>query len=209
MTLNANALVDLAEARAVLGFGADTSQDASVESVINRASDLAENVYCLRPLKQRTFTNLRIEGTRWPKLYPEAWPIDTVGTVTVSVNGAVQSLWKSEGDGDPALMDVQVYPDHFYRAEGWLPTGRVGRNVLVTYDGGYDPVPEDLKVGVLELIAKMWGSLEQQRPDFASMAGPGGSLQTLDGQWSGQSGVPWSLSRRTKEVFESYRRVRG
>ena len=56
----------------------------------------------------------------------------------------------------------------------------------------------------------MWGPLEQQRPDFASMSGPGGSMQTLDGMWPGQGDnvAPWSLSRRTKEVFESYRRVR-
>jgi hypothetical protein len=209
VALDPTALVTLAEARAVLGF-ATSEQDAEVEAVIHRATALAENDYCLRPLKQRTITNLRTSGPSGKHLYPEAWPIDPVATVSVMVNGVAQTLWKNEGDGDPDEKDVQVYRDHFYRPLGWAPTGATERNVVLTYDGGYEPVPEDLKVAVLECIQKMWGPLIQQRPDFASMAGPGGSLQTLDGQWSGQSGTGgiWSLSRRSKEVFESYRRVR-
>lgn len=209
MALSAIALVSLDEAKSALGID-DSSQDAAVESLVDQASALAENDYCRRPLKQRTLTNLRVAGPCQSRtLYPEAWPIDVAGTVAVAVNGTAQTLWKSESDGDPDLKDVQVYEDHFYRPHGWYPTGQTERNVVLTYDGGYDPVPEDLKVAVLELILKLYGPLTQQRPDFASMAGPGGSLQTLDGQWAGAAGTgPWSLSRRSKEVFELYRRVR-
>jgi hypothetical protein len=213
VALAANALVTMAEARTVLGISGSTS-DADVETMINRASDEAEHVRCMRPLKQRVITTLRVEGRCGPWLYPEwyegaAWPIDPVASVpVVIVDGVTQTLWKSEADGDPATKDVSVYPDHFYRALGWAPTGTTSRNVVLTYSGGYNPVPEDLKVAVLELIAKRWGPLQEQRPDFASMAGPGGSLQTLDGQWSGQSGSGgvWSLSRTSKEIFELYRR---
>lgn len=207
MALNPNALVSLIEARAVLGYGGDSSHDEALELVINRASDLAEHTYCLRPLKQQTYTDLRFRGTSWPEIRPRAHPIDTAAAVVVTLNGVVQTLWKSEADGDPDLMDVQVYPDLFYRAEGWASTGRTVRNVVATFDGGFDPVPEDLKVATLELITKLWGPLEQQRPDFASMSGPGGGLVTLDGQWSSVQSAEgvWSLSRRSKEVFESYR----
>lgn len=208
MALNANALLTIEEARAAFGL-TDSAHDGELERVINRASDLAENVYCHRALKQRTITALRVEGPRSGcHLYPAAWPIDPAGTVVVVVNGTTQTLWTAESDGDPDDFDVQVYPDHFYRAQGWAPTGQTRRNVVLTYDGGYDPVPEDLKVAAVELVLKLYGPTEQQRPDFASMSGPGGSLQTLDGQWAGSaSGTPWSLTRRSKEVFESYRRV--
>lgn len=211
MALSAIALVSVLEARGVLGIS-DSAQDAAVESMIERATAEAET-RCMRPLKQRTLTNLRVTGRCGTELYPEwypgaAWPINAAGTVAVSVDGVAQTLWKSESDGDPALKDVAVYPDCFYRAMGWNLIGTAARNVVLTYDGGFNPVPEDLKTAVLDLIAKRWGPMIQQRPDFASMSGPGGSLQTLDGQWSGQSGTAgsWSLNRLAKEVFEFHRR---
>jgi hypothetical protein len=212
VALSPIALVSVLEARDVLGI-TDSSQDAAVELMIHRATSEAEHARCDRPLKRRTLTNLRIAGRCGPYLYPEwyegaAWPIDLTAAISVTVNGVVQTVWKAEADGDPDTKDVQVYPDHFYRHLGWEPTGTTRRNVLLTYDGGFDPVPEGLKVAVLELIAKRWGPLTQQRPDIASMSGPGGSMQTLDGQWSGQSGTAgaWSLSRTSKEIFEIYRR---
>ena len=63
---------------------------------------------------------------------------------------------------------------------------------------------ESVSVAVPELPQSAL-SMQQQRPDFASLSGPGGSLVTLDGQYPGQGGTTFSLSRRSKEVFDSYR----
>lgn len=205
MALSAIALLTVPQAREALGIPA-SDQDEQVEYVINEASALAENTYCMRPLKQRMVSNLRVESPPGRRLYPELWPIAQGFGVTVSVNGTTQTVWASESDGDPDLKDVQVYEDHFYRSVGWNANGKTERNVVLTYVGGYGTVPDDLVTAMKELVQKMWGPLTQQRPDFASMAGPGGSLQTLDGQWAGTTGAgPWSLSRRTKEVFAYYR----
>jgi hypothetical protein len=209
VALSAIALVSVAEAKRALGIE-DSFQDAVVEDVIDKASALAETVYCHRPLKRRAVTDLRVEGPAYGRrLYPVIWPIDTAGLVTVAVNGVSQTLWKTEGDGDPGQKNVQVYPDHFYRAAGWSPTGSTERNVVLTYSGGYDPVPEDLQEAALEVILKIWGPIVKGMPELASYAGPGGSIQTLDGQWAGGTAITsYALSRRAKDVFDAYRMVK-
>jgi hypothetical protein len=204
MALSPVALVSLPEAYAALGATVG-SVDPTVEQLINEVTALAESVYCHRPLARRAITSLRVAGPLTSReLYPDAWPINTAAAISVTVNGQVQTVWRSEADGDPAAFDVAAFPTHFYRAAGWAPT-TIPHNVLLTYEGGYAPVPEDLKAAALELIQRMWGPLTQQRPEVAAYSGPGGSVQTLDAIRPAEA---YALSRRSRDVFVAYRHVR-
>jgi hypothetical protein len=210
MPLAANALVTLAEGANALGLTTPSSTDASVEMLINQASQLAETTYCMRQLRKRTKTNLRLEGPRschlHPQRYGEPAPIDVASPVTVSVDGVVQTVWKSEADGPPENFGVQVYEDHFSRYLGWSSQGRIAENVVLTYSGGYDlPVPQDLSEAILELIQKLYGKMINRLPDVASLAGAGVSMQTIDGQWGGSATPVYALSKGTRDVFNAYR----
>jgi hypothetical protein len=217
MALGPTALVSAAEAKAALQI-VDAADDATVDTVIMMATDLAENVYCLRPLKQRAFAAVRLAGPPGCSLYPPGGrpaanpqaitgPIDRTKPVTVLVNGAAQTVWRSEADGDPAGFEVEVYATHFYRAAGWSPiTGQSRQNVVLSFSGGYDPVPQDLKEATLEVIEKLWAPIRRGVLDLASVAAGGTSVQTLDGQWGGWAGViPYAISRRSDEIFKAYR----
>jgi hypothetical protein len=220
MALSSIALVTMVEARAALGMPSDASDDVNVEQVVNAASALAETVYCSRPLKARAYTNVRIAGPCHEKLYPLiadcdqqlAAPIDTAATVTIILGGTAQTLWKSEADGDPDAKDVAVFRDYFYRSGGWsttsgFPSG-VPRNVLLSYTGGLNPVPDDLKEATLELVQKLYPLLIQGRMDMASFSTAGGSVQTVEGAVGGAGVELWSLTPRARDVFKSYRLYR-
>lgn len=84
-----------------------------------------------RPLASRAFTNLRLTGGEDERLYVPAWPISASATVTLTVNGTAQTVWRAESDGDLDDFDVWVGSDdpfdertglrnHLYRESGWL-----------------------------------------------------------------------------------------
>jgi hypothetical protein len=204
MALNANALVSLAEAAAALGLLTPTD-DAITEPLVNQASQLAESTYTKRVLKKRTYTNLRLVGPMSQRLYAPTWPIDTAATITISVDGAVQSVWKSEADGDPAGFNVLAFPEYFSRYLGWRTGGVIAENVVATFDAGYATVPDDLKEAVLELVQKLYGPMVNRTQDVGSIAAGGTSMQTIDGVIGGVATSTYALSKRSRDVFDGYR----
>lgn len=181
MSLAANALISLARAKAFVNvMGA--SQDPALEGAINAASTAIES-YCGRPLKARTFTAERVPGPWSQRLFPFGritWPIDLTEAITITVDGQAQTVWRGEADGDPELFDVMARPDHFWRREGWYPTRGYADNVVLTYTGGYDPVPEDLQDACGYVVQRMWGlDQQQQLTGLATLTPPnavGGSV---------------------------------
>ncbi|MBI4637683.1 MAG: phage head-tail connector protein [Candidatus Rokubacteria bacterium] len=188
MAVAANALVSLTDAKSFLGI-IGTADDAKLEKVIDRASDLCEQ-YCRRPFKELTYTDLRRRGPNGRLLYPLHVPIKASGTITISVDGTAQSLWKAEADGDPALKDVIVAsdlwdslfsPNHFYRAAGWAALSTSNPyNVLLTYTGGFVTIPDDLQEGALEIIQKLWRDQSKAVQEVVSINTPGGGITLLD-----------------------------
>ena len=203
MALSAIALVSVEEVREVLGIN-DNSQDTKIERAIDEASAMIETEFCGgRTLKKRTFTDLRVEGPcQRRELYPDAWPIDVSGTIAISVNGTAQTVWTEEADGDPATFDVMAFSDHFFRRAGWAPYSGIRRNVVLTYDGGYDPVPKDLRSATVRFIRRRWGQRFQQMPDLASVTGAGGGFTAMDAGREISDASEWAEISR---VFEFYR----
>jgi gp6-like head-tail connector protein len=194
MTLAANALVTLEEAKAWLDITGAT-EDSRLETEINRASEAIEG-YCGRPLKAKDYTSIRLPVVESEKLYLKATPIDVSKTITVTLDGASQTIWKSETDGDPANFDVIVGSDdpvstvgrknHLWRSAGWSPgycSGWWGGHpyrIVLTYTGGLNPVPEDLKGACLYIVQKLWRDRSRGIADVQTVTLPSGSITILD-----------------------------
>jgi hypothetical protein len=219
--LNANALCTLNAAKAFIQPGGMTSaDDPRLEEVINRASSLIES-WCGRPFAKATHTD-RFRGPCSTDLFVSHTPIAVTQPITVTVNSIVQTVWRSEADGDPLLLtssaqvivmrscsDPTFTPDMLYRAAGWGGTSYpayVGpANVLLTYSGGfalsptagYPPVPSDLEEAALEVVKKIWNDQAKGLQDVTTVQMPSGSLNLFD------AGLP----RRAVEMLNPFRRL--
>lgn len=206
MALQANALVSAAEAKSFLNIQG-TSSDALLDSVINAASDMIEKELN-RPVKEASYTGVRLIGPKGPKLYLRASPINISQTFTVKMNETTQTVWKQESDGDPANFDVLVGTDapegplglrnHLYRASGWEASSNGHPyNVLVTYTGGYATVPTDLKDAALYVIQKLFRDRQKQLADVQTVTHPSGAITMFD----------LVLPRLALRLFNQYRWV--
>ena len=177
---------------------------------IAAVSALVESRY--RPLASMAYENLRLAAPAGCALYPPRAPIDVTATITLTINGVVQSVWTAEGDGDPTTFDVMVastvgdspfMPDSFHRRVGWGGdiygglTGWNPRPILLSYTGGFTPstLPADLKRAVLETVLTLYRDVQQGTVDLAATGAPMG-------------GTTWELPRwmpyRARQVFESH-----
>ena len=187
MPLDANALVTLQAAKDYLRV-TGTSDDAILELLINRASDLCET-WCLRPLKERTLTNVRLIGPCTPRLPLLAVPVNVAEPISVSVDGIAQLVWTAEADGDPADFDVVLAsyhpegsrgPDHLYRAAGWAGSSAQPYNVLLTYTGGFPTVPDDVQLGCLYIVQRLYRDVQKQLTDVVTVTTAAGGLTLFD-----------------------------
>lgn len=193
-------LVTVPEAKAFLNKVA-AADDPKVAALITRASNIIETL-TQRPLAWRAFTNLRLTGPRSRKFYPTVWPIDVTQSITIALDGIAQTIWRTEADGDPDQKDVVVCSDdpfdtrmgaqnHFFRWATWesalswgWEAGRYSRDVvgpglpfgqnrlLLSYTGGYKPIPEDLKQACCYLVQKLWRDQDRQLAGVATMSAP-------------------------------------
>jgi gp6-like head-tail connector protein len=189
MALKTNALISLQEAKDWLTI-TGSADDVKLEDEVNRASEALE-AYCNRPLKSATYTAVRMAGPCSPTLYLKATPINIASTLTVSVNGTAQTVWKQESDGDPATFNVLVGSDdhttvlgqrnHLWRSLGWCATTtKSPMNVLLTYTGGLSPVPDDLKGACFFVLQKLWRDRQRGLSDVQTVTMPSGSVTILD-----------------------------
>src|SRR5262245_6806943 len=183
--------------------------------MITEASRLLERLTD-RVLKQRLITT-RLTGPMGPKLYARAAPIEVDTTVApapvITIDGVVQTVWKTEADGDPATFNVVVASDnedevnglrnHFWRGSYWQPVscspGAVGRNILATYTGGFKRVPEDLKRACKYLLQKQWRDQSAQSAGFRLATNPiAGEIVPVN-----EPAIPFEV----RIVIDQYRRM--
>lgn len=173
VSIYAGALTVLADVKSRLKI-TDIAQDDFLQTLINAASRKIESI-AHRLLKQRTYTSVLFNGNGLQAFYGDplldplthslargegiqqlAWgrrletPL-SVPTV-ITLGGTAQTI----GD-DPAIFDVQVIAlgrpsglgDHLYRSSGWT---KGVNNVLITYQGGFSPIPEDLAEAAIQTV---------------------------------------------------------
>lgn len=204
MPLAANALVDLATAKAFLNV-VGAADDAKLETAINRASDRCER-YLGRRIKQTTYANRRYPAPLGQDLYLDHVPIDTTAAVTVSIDGVAQTVWRTEADGDPATKDIIVAPDSgesrlapykLVRTAGWPSSPSNPWNVLLSYTGGFATVPEDLQLACLYIVQRYWRDQQKQLADVTTVTLPSGNITLLD----------TVLPREARAILDLYRRT--
>ncbi|WP_018130709.1 head-tail connector protein [Effusibacillus pohliae] len=141
MALGPYALLTLVEAKDYLKIEpADTTEDALLERLIDRASSMLERKYG-RPLKERAFTDDVYNGSGDPYLVLRTYPV-TVTEVKI--------------DDVPILSTdyvVQLENGILVRRGIW-PEG-IG-NIKVSFTGGYQTVPDWLNAECLQLVADLY-----------------------------------------------------
>ena len=157
-TLVDYALVTVEEATAFL----TPSADVDVIDLINRATDYCEE-YCNRPLMAREFEDLRLPAQESPYLRLRVFPIDVEEDIVVYLDNVLQTVWKTEDDGDQEDFDVVVggdvpgVPNYLYRHCGWLTClWRTPNPIRLTYTGGFATAPGHLRDAAFLVIENVY-----------------------------------------------------
>lgn len=207
MPLTADALVTLAEAKAYLNHIGD-AEDAQIETAINKASDYVQSKLGWGPIKERTQT-WRLPSYDGCHLYAPIRPIKVTSTVTITLDGVAQTVWRSSADDPEAGKDVVVVssvpgssfcPDRFYRAAGWWGSGSSPEPIALTYTGGLASaalLPGRILEAFNLILGKFFRDEVHQNPDTISFSGPGGTVTRVD----------TDIPRRAREILEGDRRV--
>jgi lysophospholipase L1-like esterase len=139
-------LVTLAEYKAYAGI-TSTNQDAEINAIIPKASQL------VKTLCRRTFVDYvndnkeEVFAGGWSKLYLKEYPILAISSVEYSTDYGATYAELVEftdyvldmEDGSIASILYEDFPKHI-------------NGYKVTYTGGYETLPDDLKLAVLDLV---------------------------------------------------------
>ena len=210
MSLNANAIVTLAEAKEQLKVeNADTALDDTLTAYINEISSAVE-LYTKRKIVSQSIASEIHDGDGSSILYPRYFPIqqlsvessptDAQKLASVQYRNSPDSDWTdivSDIDhifldtGDDALRPfIELYQNFFYYGI---------RNIRIKYKAGYTTVPSDIKVLVLEMIQMRWNEAKRGN----DWLGQGNMNQSESG--NNYSTTLIELDKRWKRVLDRYR----
>lgn len=164
VSLNANALVTLALAKAELDIPTlTTSEDDRVTGFINTASQNIESI-CTRKFIQTTYTHFFDgSGTSYLKAYE--FPI-------ISVTSANLDDTRAFAGGtaiDPTTV-INLRDVIFARADGGFWHAYRPMNIKVVYVAGFDTaaIPSDLQQACLELVKVLYYTRNDRRTGLAT-----------------------------------------
>lgn len=139
-------LVTLAEYKAYAGI-TSTNSDAIINSIIPKVSQMVKTI-CRRTFVDYVNDNKEeVFSGGWSKLFLKEYPILSIGSVEASVDYGQTYTELVEftdyvldlEDGAIACINTDEFPKYI-------------NGYKVTYTGGYETLPEDLKVAVLDLV---------------------------------------------------------
>ena len=206
MPLNANALATLDDVKAYLNHTGD-AQDPQLEAAINKASAYMEGR--LGPLKERAQTWTLPPLEHGCRLYAPIRPIKVSATITITIDGVAQTVWKTSADDPQEGKDVVVCssvpgsnlcPDQFHRIAGWTSTGQQAEPIVLTMTGGFAnaaALPGQFLEAFQLIVAKFFRDEVHQNPDTISFATPGGSFTRID----------TDIPRRAQQILDYDRNI--
>lgn len=152
---------DTATGRARLGYpDTDTSHDADIDACMAVSLSLAER-YCDRRFQFKAGDVAKLLNVRTSAIRVYRWPIKQVVSITVpDANGNPQALTPYAVDEDTGTI---------YLRAGNAVGMAVSRDVTVTFDGGFDPLPDDLEFALWAIFDAVWAST----PGWGLPAGSG------------------------------------
>lgn len=139
-------LVTLAEYKAYAGI-TSTNQDAEINAIIPKASQLVKTI-CHRTFVDYVNDNKEeVFSGGWSKLFLKEYPVLSIGSVEASV------------DYGASYVELVEFTDYVLDLEDGAITciyatefPKYVNGYKVTYTAGYETLPEDLKVAVLDLV---------------------------------------------------------
>jgi hypothetical protein len=189
-------LVTVAIAKDELGISGAAS-DAKLTRYIAAASMAASN-YCNRVFPLETVTDTFDIGRARLQYHGEAslqatrWPV-------VDVTSVLENDVELVRDTDYRLDEASGL---FYRiTSGGLDRSWISTPVVITYNGGFDPIPADLQDAVLKMVNARWAA--RGRDPFAkSESIPGVRDVTF---WIPTGSEAGNMTPDVLDVLESYR----
>jgi hypothetical protein len=144
------ALITLDQAKAALGIdAADTSQDIALTQQIDQVSRAINN-HCDRIFAQQGYTDQFRYVYNWlaagEPLQMRQFPI---AVATVTEDGAAVGSASWEADAERGAL---------YRLDGTAISSWAGITIVVAYDGGFDPIPDDVQGAALEWLTGRWAA---------------------------------------------------
>lgn len=185
--LSLDALTTWETAKSMLGF-ADNQQSA-VEFLINAVSATANRISSRR-LKARDY-DLRLNGTGRDIIVLPEYPIIALSKVYIDDNRE----FPPESEIDPNMISIDADGGIVRLTNMNFPVG-IG-NIRIIAKLGYNPVPQDLELAVLEAISYNRRRLESGTTGMRQVSVDG----TVTSQY--ELGLPLSI----REVFEGYRSI--
>lgn len=140
-------LITLAEYKAYVGI-TSTNQDTEIKALIPIASQMCKT-YC-----RRTFVDyvndakIDVSSSGQDRVYLQEFPVLAVGSVEYSADyGLTYTTLVEYTDYAVDVEDGAVVP---INSTGLFP--KLPNAIRITYTGGYEEVPQDLKVAVMDLL---------------------------------------------------------
>jgi hypothetical protein len=139
MALNPNAIITVQQAKDYLKVDY-TEEDSLIESLINQASDYLEKFKHKRKIKKTTITNELYNGNNRKRLFLKNYPISNV---TVTKDGQPFTDFKANLQTGILFCTNGVWNPDF-------------QNISVSYDAGYDPIPDSFVRECLNLVSEWY-----------------------------------------------------
>jgi hypothetical protein len=150
------ALVTLDQAKDALGIpSADTSHDTALTAQIAQVSTAINN-YCDRIFVVQGYRDqLRFacNSLRWGEpLVTRQFPIGVAGGVPVV------AITQDGIAIDPTLFEVYPETGRLYLLDAGGIGSWTGSTIVVDYDAGFDPIPDDVQGAALEWLTGRWAA---------------------------------------------------
>lgn len=206
MPLQTNALSTLQEAKDYLQI-TGTSDDAQITDAINRASDYVETA--TNSLLARRVWSGRMPAPESCHLSPKLIPIDVTQTITITLAGTAQTIWKTSADDPRSGKDIIVIsdgiedthwrPNAFYRGAGWGCNDSDPEPVELSFTGGLllADLPQEIRDAFFLVLGKFYRDQKHQNPDTISFTSPAGTMTRAD----------TDIPRRAQEILKMHRRI--
>jgi len=194
-----NDLVTLTETKQSLRLTTTNESDSLLTAWITAVSTRVDEL--CGPVVARTVTDELHDGGYW-WIAPKLAPVYSVTTLTeYDTSGTSRSLTAEDYDTKPTdgyLVDGDLIRRRGSGGDALFEPGR--RNVRLTYQAGRvantAAVPEQIKRGVLMILAHMWR--EEHGTPTGQFADDGGIVVV---------GAGWAIPRRARDLLGEYLRV--
>jgi len=137
----------------------DTSQDSFLTNLINRVTDWIERYCGHRRFLATDYVEELYSGNGTPYLVTKHWPINSVTKIEERDTELREDEW-TEIDSEYYHIKEPEKASIYLIGGTWGGTRNVFNegvnNYRVTYNAGYETIPEDLKLVCIELVKKFY-----------------------------------------------------